>query len=83
LIVDLTFREVNRLRVFENRALRNIVGRKRDEVIGDWRRLYNDELCDLYSTPNIVWLIKSRRMRLVSICDTYGERCIQGFGGET
>jgi hypothetical protein len=70
--VDLTFREENRLRVFENRALRKIVWRKGDEVVKeDWRRLNNEELPHLYSSLNIVWLIKSRKLRLVSICDTY------------
>jgi hypothetical protein len=46
--------------VFENRVLRRIFGPKRDEVTGEWRRLNNEELNDLYSSPNIVWLIKSR-----------------------
>jgi hypothetical protein len=52
-----------RLRVFENRVLRRIFGPKRDEVTGEWRRLYNKELNDLYSSPNIVQVIKLRRMR--------------------
>jgi hypothetical protein len=52
------------MRVFENRALRRIYGPKRDEVRGEWRRLHNDELNDLYSSPNIIRVIKSRRMRL-------------------
>ena len=47
-----------RLRVFENRALRRIFGPKRDEVTGEWRKLYNLELNDLYSSPNIVRVIK-------------------------
>jgi hypothetical protein len=51
------------LRVFENRVLRRIFGPKRDEVTGEWRRLYNEELNDLYLSPNIIWVIKSRRMR--------------------
>jgi hypothetical protein len=49
--------------VFENRALRRIFGPKRDEATGEWRRLHNEELDDLYSSPNIIWMIKSRRMR--------------------
>jgi hypothetical protein len=53
----------HRLRVFENRVLRGIFGPKRDEVTGEWRRLHNEELNDLYSSPNIIWVIKSRRMR--------------------
>ena len=52
-----------RLRVFENRVLRRIFGSKRDEVTGEWRRLHIEELNYLYSSPNIVQVIKSRRMR--------------------
>ena len=56
---SLTLREGRRLRVFENRMLRRIFGPKRDEVTGDWRKLHNEELNDLY----IFQVIKSRRMR--------------------
>ena len=60
---SLTLREERRLRVFENRVLRRVFGPKRDDVTGEWRKLYNEELRDLYSLPNIVRVVKSRRMR--------------------
>ena len=56
-------REERRLRVFENRMLRRVFGPKRDEVTGEWRKLHNKELSDLYSLANIVRVVKSRRMR--------------------
>jgi hypothetical protein len=55
---SLTLREEHRLRMFENRALRRIFGPKRDEVTGDWRKLHNEELHNLYSWPNIIRMIK-------------------------
>jgi hypothetical protein len=60
---SLTLREERGLRVLENRVLRRIFGPKRDKVTWEWRKLHNMELNDLYSSPNIVWVIKSRRMR--------------------
>ena len=59
----LTLRKERKLRVFENMLLRRIFGPRRDEVTGEWKRLHNEELNDLYCSPNIVRVIKSRRMR--------------------
>jgi len=60
---SLTLGEKRRLRVFENKMLRRVFGPKRDEVTGEWRKLHNEDLRDLYTLPNIVRLVKSRRMR--------------------
>ena len=60
---SLKLREESKLRVFENMVLRRIFGPRRDEVTGEWRRLHNEELSDLYCSPNIVRVINSRRMR--------------------
>jgi len=60
---SLTLREEGRLGVFENKVLRRVFVPRRDEVTGDCRKLHNEELSDLYVSPNIVRVIKSRRMR--------------------
>jgi hypothetical protein len=59
--------------VFENRVLRRIFGHKRDEATGEWRRLHNEELNDLYSSPNIIRVIKSRRIRWAGHVARMGE----------
>jgi hypothetical protein len=60
---SLTLRDEHRLTVFENKVLRRIFGLKRDEVTGEWRKLHSKELRDLYPSPSIIRIIKSRRMR--------------------
>jgi hypothetical protein len=60
---SLALREEYRLRVFDNRVLRRIFGQRRHEVTGEWRKLHNEELRDLYSSPSIIRIIKSTRMR--------------------
>jgi len=66
-------RKERRLRVFENRVLRRVFGHKRNEVTGEWRKLHNEELRDLYSLPNIVRVVKSRRMSLAGHVARMGE----------
>jgi len=77
--------EERRLRVFEIRMLSRIFGPKRDEITRGWRQLHNEELTDLHSSPNIIRVIKSRKMKLARYVARMeaGERCIQDFGGET
>jgi hypothetical protein len=65
---------VHRLRALENKVLRRIFGPKRDEVTGGWRKLHNEELRDLYSSPSIIRIIKSRRMRWVGHLSRMGEK---------
>jgi hypothetical protein len=70
---SLTLREERRLRAFEKRVLRRVFWPKRDEVTGEWRKLHNEELNDLYSLPNIVRVLKSRRMRWAGHVARMGE----------
>jgi len=80
----LILREEHRLRVSENRVLR-IFGPKRDVVTGEWRKLHHGDLNDVYSSPNIVWVVKLKKNEMGGTCNIYGgkHRYIQGFGGET
>ena len=70
---SLTLMEVHRLRVFENRVLRRIFGSTRDGITGEWRKLDN-EMNDMYCSPNIVWVTKSRRMTRAGYVARMGER---------
>ena len=71
---DAKLGEERKLRVFENRALRKIFGHKRDDVTGEWRRLQNEQLHDLYSSPDIIRVIISRSTRLLGHVSLKGER---------
>jgi hypothetical protein len=71
--LSLTLREDHRLRVFENRVLRRIFGPERDEVTGEWRKLLSEELHNLYSSPDIIRQVKSRRMRWAGHVARMGE----------
>jgi hypothetical protein len=68
--------------VFENRVLRRIFEPKRDEVTRGWRKLHNEELHNLYSSPSIIRMIKSRRMRRAGHVARMGEECIYDIGGK-
>jgi hypothetical protein len=76
---SLTLREERRLKVFENRVLRKIFGPKSNEVVWEWRRLHNEELNDLFSSPLINWVIISRRMSWAGNVVRMRER--KGVGG--
>jgi hypothetical protein len=73
-MICLTLREAHRLRVFENRVLRKIFGPKRDEMIGGWRKLHNEELHNLYCSPSIIKISKSRMMRWAGHVARMGRR---------
>jgi hypothetical protein len=71
---SLTLREEHSLRAFESRVLRRIFGSKRDEVTGEWRKLHNEELHDLYSLPSIIRIMKARRIRWAGHVARMGEK---------
>jgi hypothetical protein len=71
---SLTLREEHKLRVFENRVLRRIFGPMRDEVTGEWRKLHKEDLRDLYSSPSIIRIMKSRKMRWAGHVARLGEK---------
>ena len=77
-------REERWLRVFESMVLTRIFGARRDGVTREWRKLQNEELNDLYCSPNIIRMMKIKNNEMGGSCSTYRgkERCIQGFGGE-
>ena len=79
----LTLREECGLWVLENRVLRRIFGPKRDEVKGELRKQHNEELNDLHSSLDIIWMMKSRIVRWAGHVACMGDRCMLGFGGET
>ena len=81
---SVTVTEEHRLRVFENRVLRRICGAKGCGERGEWRKLHNEELNDLYCSPNIVRVIGSRRMRWAGHIACMGERrCVFSFSGSS
>jgi hypothetical protein len=81
---SLTLREEHRQRVFENRVLKRIFGRKRDEVMGEWRKLHSEELHNLYSSPDSIRQVKVKANEVGGACGTHGrgEKSVQGFGGK-
>jgi hypothetical protein len=82
---SLTLREEDRLRVFENRVLRRVFGPQRDELMAEWRMLHSGELHNLYSFPNIIRQIKSRRMRWAGhmVCMGEGRKAYKVFVGKS
>jgi hypothetical protein len=68
--------------VFENKVLRRIFGPKRDEVTGEWRKLHNEELHNLYSTPDIIRQVKANEVGRACGMHGRGEKSVQGFGGK-
>jgi hypothetical protein len=80
---SLTVKKEHGLKVFENRVLTGIFISKRDQIIGGWRKLRDEELHNLHSSPNMIRMIKSMRIRWAEQVACMGEKeCIQGFGGK-
>jgi hypothetical protein len=79
---SLTLREEHKLRVFENRVLTRIFGQKRGEVTRKLGKLHSEELNNLYSSPDVIRQIKSRRMKCVARVACMGEESVPGFGGK-
>jgi hypothetical protein len=80
--VNISLRKDHRLEVFENRVLRRTFGPKRDEVTGEWRKLHNEEIHNLYSSLDIIRQVKANEVGRE--CGTHGkgEKSVQGFGGK-
>jgi hypothetical protein len=81
---SLMLREEHRLRVFENRVLRRIFGPKRDEVTGEWRKFHNEELHNLYPSPDIIMQVKVKANEVGGTCSTHGrgQKSVQGLSGK-
>jgi hypothetical protein len=79
---SLTLREEHRLKVFENRVLRRIFGPKMDEVTGEWMKLHNEELHNLYSSPDIISQVKANEVGGACSMHGRGEKSVQVFGGK-
>jgi hypothetical protein len=72
--------EEHRLMVFENRVQGTILGPKREEVVGNWKKLRNEDLHDIYTSPNIIRMTKLKRMRLVGLVACVGEKFAESLG---
>jgi hypothetical protein len=78
--LGLTPRAILRLKVYEYRMLRSIFGLKREEVVGGWRKLHNEELHNIYTSPNIIRVVKSRLSWVGHVACIGKDNCMQYFG---